>query len=111
MFIKYPHKQKRPSHCANATTELTRHLIQQAACKQFAYDPYTTVYCPPMMNLLYTRFPKKSIFQLFNELRYFNEMKAQYVAFQRSGDRGKAQSLGNGKENALQSLRIRPVLG
>ena len=38
-------------------------------------------------------------------------MKAQYVAFRQSGDRGKAQSLGNGKENALQSLGNHPVLG
>ena len=50
-------------------------------------------------------------FRLFNELRYFNEMKTQYVAFRQSGDRGKAQSLGNGKENTLQSLGIHPVLG
>ena len=47
----------------------------------------------------------------FNELRYFNELKAQYVGGRRSGDWTKAQHLGNGKKNALQSLGIRPVLG
>jgi len=47
----------------------------------------------------------------FNELRCFNELKAQYVAFQQSGDREKAQSLGNGNENALQSLGKDPVSG
>jgi hypothetical protein len=48
---------------------------------------------------------------LVNDLQYFNELKAQYVGVQRSGDQEKAQSLGNGKENALQNLGIRPVLG
>ena len=38
-------------------------------------------------------------------------MKAQYVAFQQSGDPGKAQSLGNENQNALQSLGNHPVLG
>jgi hypothetical protein len=38
-------------------------------------------------------------------------MKAQYVGVQRFRDRTKAQSLGNGKENALQSLEKHPVLG
>ena len=44
-------------------------------------------------------------------MRYFNEMKAHYVAFRQSGDREKAQSLGNGKENALQSLEKPPIYG
>ena len=38
-------------------------------------------------------------------------MKAQYVAFRQSGDRVKAQSLGNEKGNALQSLGNHLVLG
>ena len=50
-------------------------------------------------------------FRLFNELRYFNELKAQYVVFRQSRDQGKAQHCGNGKQNALQSLEKHPVLG
>jgi hypothetical protein len=38
-------------------------------------------------------------------------MKSQYVAFRQYGDRVKAQSLGNEKQNALQSLGNNPVLG
>ena len=38
-------------------------------------------------------------------------MKAQYVAFRQFGDRGKAQPVGNGKGNALQSLGNNPVSG
>jgi len=38
-------------------------------------------------------------------------LKPQYVEVQRFRDRGKAQSLGNGKENALQSLEKGPVSG
>ena len=45
----------------------------------------------------------------FNVLRYFNELKAQCVAFRLSGDKVKAQPIGNRKQNALQSLENRPV--
>ena len=38
-------------------------------------------------------------------------MKAQYVGVERSWEWTKAQPVGNGKENALQSLGKGPVLG
>jgi hypothetical protein len=44
-------------------------------------------------------------------LQLFNELKAQYVGVGRSGSLVKAQHLGNGKENALQSLGNDPILG
>lgn len=43
-----PPKEKRPITTATAITELTRHLIRQAACKLPLTIPYTTVYCPQM---------------------------------------------------------------
>ena len=49
--------------------------------------------------------------QLYNELRLFNELKAQYVGVERSWEWTKAQPVGNGKENALQSLGNNPVFG
>ena len=52
------------------TSELTRHLIQQAAHKHLPANPYATAYCPPVTSrhLLSSRQNKKKapdVFTLF----------------------------------------------
>lgn len=49
------------------TSELTRHLIQQAAHKHLPANPYATAYCPPVTSrhLLYSRQNRKEAPDVF----------------------------------------------